>query len=541
MARTIILSFAFLLNVLSLTAQDVFMPAEFEKNEGILLKWNYEESLDEVVVKIASAISVDDKVWILNDPDNSITSSAIQQLLTVGGANLSNIIFISGKAENPWIRDYGPTVGYKVTDMQYTRHFIDSQYYPTQFPLADFLPVQLASDFSFNYDAIPLNFEGANLLLDGIGRGFVGDRILDENPGMNSNQVIQALYTKLNLNEIIILPSVPECGGEWGELSRLVKFIDPETVLVSQFPANVPYYQQVEKTADSLSKTYNDVGKAFQVVRLPVAPDESGEYSVNNSGEIRSYTSSILFNNKILIPSYNNENDAIALSIYQELFPGYEVMQISAHAISAMHGSLYRMAVNIPQPKFFRIRHSKLTGMQTFEPEIWINTLVQTLDPVDSIQLYYKIHPSSSYQVVNSGGCCGGSSGLISGYYINDTISYYLQAYSGNHIQTLPVGAPAATYTFWFDPFTDVNMGNAEQQISIFPNPASDYLFVRGISSSDTEARYKLLNSNGVSMAEGSIQSGAAIRLPDNLANGLYIIKIITSGETHISKLYLHH
>lgn len=541
MARSVILFFSFLFSVFSLSAQDVFVPAEFEKNEGLLLKWNYESSTDEVVVKIASAISIDDKVWILYDPDNAVTSDAIQVLLSAGGANLSNIIFIAGKAENPWLRDYGPTVGYKVTDMEYTRHFIDAQYYPSEFPLADFLPIQLASDFSFNYESVPLHFEGANLLLDGIGRGFVGDRILDENPGMNSNQVIQTLYTKLNLNEIIILPSVPECGGEWGELNRLVKFIDPETVLVSQFPSTVPYYQQVEAIADSLSKTYNDLGKPFQVVRLPVAPDESGEYSVNSSGEIRSYTSSILFNNKILIPSYNNENDALALSVYQQLFQGYQIIQIPSQALSAMHGSLYRMAVNIPQPKFFRIRHSKLTGTQTFEPEIWINTLVQTLDPVDSIQLYYKIHPSSSYQVVNSGGCCGGSSGLISGYNINDTISYYLQAYSGNYIQNLPVGAPEATYTFWFDPFTDVKTGNTEPQISIFPNPASEYIFVRGISSSDTEASYKLLNSNGVSMAEGSIQSGAAIRLPDNLANGLYIIKIITSGETHISKLYLHH
>jgi agmatine/peptidylarginine deiminase len=542
MARHIILIFGFLITTFSLIAQNVFLPAEFEKNEGIILKWNYNESVDSVVAKIASVISVEDKVWILNDPDNTVTIDVIQAQLTANGANLSNIIFFAGTAENPWLRDYGPFTGYNVTDLDYSRHFVDAQYLPTQFPLADFLPMQLASDFSFNYDALPLNFEGANLLLDGIGRGFVSDRILNENPGMNSYQVIQALYTKLNLNEIIILPSIPECGGgEWSELSRLVKFIDPETVLVSQFPESVPYYQQVEMIADTLSKTYNDVGKALQVVRLPVAPNENGEYSVTNNGEIRSYTSSILFNNKILIPSYDNENDATALNIYQQLFQGYQVIQIPSQALSALHGSLYKLAVNVPQPKFFRIRHSKLTGIQPFESETWINSFVQSLDQVDSIELYYRIHPSTTYQVVNSIGCCGGYSGSVSGYNISDTISYYLQAYSGEYKQTLPIGAPVATYTFWFDPFTGLQTESEDQRVTIFPNPASDYIFLNGISKNEKEVSYKLLNMNGIPLAEGNIEAGAAIRLPDYLVNGFYIIKIITSGKTHISKLYLHH
>lgn len=542
MVRYIILLIGLLVTTVTLTAQDVYLQAEFEKNEGLILKWNYNASVDSAVVKIATVISSDDKVWILYDPSNAITIDAIQAQLALSGAYLSNIVFFAGTAENPWIRDYGPLAAYQLTDLTYTRHFIDAQYFPSQFPLADFLPMQLASDFNFNYDVMNLNFEGGNLLLDGIGRGFVSDRVLIENPGLNTNQVIQALYTKLNLNEIIILPSIPECGGgNLGELSRLVKFIDPETVLVSQFPANVSYYQQVEMIADTLSKTFNDVGKALQVVRLPVAPNENGEYSANNPGEIRSYTSSILFNDKILIPSYNNENDAIALNVYQQLFQGYQVIQIPSQELSVLNGSLYRLALNVPQPKFFRMRHSKYSGPQPFESEIWINSYVQSPDPIDSIQLFFRIYPSNSYHVTNTTSCCGGSSGLIDGYNISDTISYYIQAYSGDHIQTLPVGAPEATYTFWFDPFTGTKTNTRKEQITIYPNPASDYISIQGISKSDTKISYKLLNLNGVTIDEGSVQDGKLIKLPDNLVNGFYIIKIITSGNTHISKLYLHH
>jgi agmatine/peptidylarginine deiminase len=542
MIKYTILFIGLLFASVSLPAQDVHVPAEFEQNEGILLKWNYDSSIDSVVLKIASVISPENKVWLLYNPENAVTITEIQAELVSFGANLSNITFIEGKAENPWLRDYGPLVGYHVSNQGYTRHFIDSHYLPAQFPEADFLPIQLASDFDFNYDLMPLNFEGGNLQLDGIGRGFVSDRILAENPSMNMYQVIQGLYLKLNLNEIILLPSVPECGGgEWSELSRLVKFIDPETVLVSQFPTDVPYYQQVEMIADTLSNTFNDVGKALQVVRLPVAPNENGDYAVDNTGEIRSYTSSILFNNKILIPLYNSEYDAVALNIYQQLFQGFQVFQIPSQALSALHGSLFRMAVNVPQQKFFRLRHSKHTGQQAFEPELWVNSYVNSPDPVDSIQLFYRVHPSTTYQAVNAFGCCGGNSGLISGYTISDTVSYYVQAYGGDHIQTLPIGAPVATYTFWFDPFTGLSSDSREWEITIFPNPASDHLFIKGISKSETLTEYNLFNINGVSVAQGSLSEDNIIILPKNLPDGFYIIKIITSGKTHISKLYLHH
>lgn len=273
MSRNVIVISFFLICVLTVRAQQVVFQGEFEKNECIILKWNYNASLDSTVARIASVVSGVDKVWILFDPDQVFSTSEIQAQLISYGANPANIIFSEGIAENPWLRDYGPMAGYYIDDLGVTiRHFVDAQYDPAQYPQADFLPLQLASDFSFNYEAMPLNFEYGNLMLDGTGRGFVSDRVLTQNPGMNTSQVIQSLYTKLSLNEIIILPSIPECGGgEWSELSRLVKFADPETVLVAQFPESLPFYQSVEAIADTLSRTYNDVGKLLNIVRLPVA------------------------------------------------------------------------------------------------------------------------------------------------------------------------------------------------------------------------------------------------------------------------------
>jgi len=542
MIRQILLLSYFLFAMKIIVAQDVTIQSEFEKKEGILLKWNYNENVDSTIARIASIISADDKVWIIYDPVNGVTSGQILSYLVSRGTNATNVYFTEGTAENPWLRDYGPVAGYYFDDSGFTRHFVDSQYHPAQYPQADFLTLQLTSDFGFNYDVMSLNFEGGNLLLDGIGRGFAGDRILSENPGLSPNQVAQAIYTKLILNEIIYLPSIPECGGgEWSEISRLVKFIDSETVLVSEFPTDMPYYQQVELIADTLAKTYNDVGKLLQVIRIPVAPDGNGEYAVSNSGTIQSYTSSIILNTKILVPSYDQSQDAEALSIYSELFPGYQVFLIPAQNLAAMHGSLYRLALNIPQPELFRIRHSKITGLQAFEPEIWVNAFVDSWNPVDSIQVFYKSHQASAYEVINTYGCCGGNSGTLSNYSVNDTISYYIQAYSGNHVQTLPIAAPEGVFTFWFDPYTNITGNPKIEDVIIYPNPASDHIFIIGMSKSSTTDSYQVFTLSGNMVAEGKIIPGNEIRLPEYLVNGLYMIKIINSGKTHICKLYLQH
>jgi agmatine deiminase len=515
-------------------------PPEFEKNEGLILKWNYNEAIDSTVAQVASLISADDKVWIVCDTVNITGMSALQAQLGLHGANFSNIAFMQGMAENPWLRDYGPVAGYYVNGDEYNRHFVDSQYGDSQTPSADFLPLQLASDFGFNYQAMPLNFEGGNLLLDGIGRGFVSDRVISQNPGKTKLEIIQILYTYLSLNEIIILPSISECGGgEWKELSRLAKFIDPETVLVAQFPENVSYYAQMENLADTLSKTYNDVGKLLKVVRLPVASLQNGSFSSSDTGEIRSYTSSLIFNNKILIPSYNSPSDAVALGVYQQLFDGYQISQIPSQVLSANHGSLGRLTVYIPQEKLFRMRHSKYVGPQPFENELWINTFIQTFDLIDSIQLFYRVHPSTTFEVMNTYGCCGGNSGYLSGYTISDTVSYFLKAYSGDYIQTLPNGAPEATFTFWFDVFAGLKPLDKGQKLRVFPNPASSYVMVDGDIGDFQFANYQILNLSGMVVSEGDLKGSPKIGLPENLASGVYILKIITSGKSWVSKLYL--
>jgi agmatine/peptidylarginine deiminase len=523
------------------SAQNVTTPAEFERNEGLLLKWNYEEAVDSTVARIAAIVSENDKVWMLYDPSSPTGTQVILNELLAKGANPANIQFMEGRSENPWLRDYGPVTGYQEDGNGIWRHFLDSDYDAVRFPEADFIPIQLASDFSYPYDAMPLHFEGGNLSLDGIGRGFVSDRVLSSNPGMAKTSVIQSLYTWLSLNEIIVLPSVPECGGgEWSELSRLVKITDPETALVTSFPASLPYSHQLDLIADTLAHTFNDVGREFTILRLPAATNAGGIYPAGQDDELRSYTSSLVMNDKILIPAYGDAADETALEIYRKAFPGFRIFQIPAKELSARHGSLYRLAIPMPQPEYFRMRHAKIAGAVPFQEEIWVNTFVQSPAPADSIILYYRIHPSAEFQRVNTTGCCGGNSGLISGYTVSDTISYYVEAFGGTHSQTLPLAAPAGTYTFWFDPFTSRPDYASDETVKVYPNPNRGWVHLTSSGQNSRPEAYEVFDYQGKLVDQGRIGNDQTLALPQLLPDGLYLIKLINSGKFSYCKLYLH-
>ena len=67
---------------------------------------------------------------------------------------------------------------------------------------------------------------------------------------------------------------------------------------------------------------------------------------------------------------------------------------------------------------------------------------------------------------------------------------------------------------------------NIAELFSIYPNPAVDFVTIKTSPNSSTKINYRLINSNGKLVKEGNI-SGASIKINlENVAAGLYFIKV---------------
>ena len=96
-------------------------------------------------------------------------------------------------------------------------------------------------------------------------------------------------------------------------------------------------------------------GRSFEVARLPMNPIEHGTYDVN-----RTYTNSLILNDKVLVPIYNTELDAPALQIYAESMPGYEIIGIDSEEVIQYLGAIHCISNTLHHVNPLMILHEPL-------------------------------------------------------------------------------------------------------------------------------------------------------------------------------------
>ena len=77
---------------------------------------------------------------------------------------------------------------------------------------------------------------------------------------------------------------------------------------------------------------------------------------------------------------------------------------------------------------------------------------------------------------------------------------------------------------FSFSNIINVRNNHAEL-VSIYPNPTADFIIIKTALNTSAEIKYRLINSSGKLILEGSQNSGSKINL-GNVAAGLYFIKV---------------
>ena len=95
-------------------------------------------------------------------------------------------------------------------------------------------------------------------------------------------------------------------------------------------------------------------GKPFRLIPLPMAKPcvENGERLP------ATYANFLVMNTAVLVPTYAQENDALALRRVAEAFPGRDVVGIDCRPLIVQHGSLHCCTMQYPRG-VYRIPHAE--------------------------------------------------------------------------------------------------------------------------------------------------------------------------------------
>jgi agmatine deiminase len=130
-----------------------------------------------------------------------------------------------------------------------------------------------------------------------------------------------------------------------GHIDDLARFVNPTTIVCAyQEDPNDVDYEALKENYDILCQAIDQDGKKLKIIKLPMPKLVSDEgYRLPAS-----YTNFYIGNEKVLVPVFDHSNDALALSILQELFPNRKVVGISCVDLVYGFGTIHCISQQQP-------------------------------------------------------------------------------------------------------------------------------------------------------------------------------------------------
>lgn len=236
---------------------------------------------------------------------SSAYQSQAQANFTAQGINMSRVEWVVAPNNSIWTRDYGP---WFVFDGNGDQVILDHYYNRPARPDDNLIPRVLAQLWGIPVVTHDLWHNGGNYLTEGHGLSFSTDLVWTENPGMIHPQIAQFMLDYYGVDTYDVLPDISLSGihhiDTWGKL------LDEETVLMKQVDPSHADYARIEANAATVASLTDKYGRPFRVVRVycPTIP----------TGNVASYTNSLILNRKALVPTFNKPvEDAAALQVYR--------------------------------------------------------------------------------------------------------------------------------------------------------------------------------------------------------------------------------
>ena len=192
--------------------------------------------------------------------------------------------------------------------------------------------------------------EGGSIDVNGRGTLLTTEECLlsttqERNPGFTRDDYAQVFRDYLGATQILWLRHGIAGDDTHGHVDDLARFVNPTTIVtvVERDPSDANYGALQENLA-LLQKMKDHDGRAFRIETLPMpAP-------VYFEGQRlpASYANFYIANKLVIVPTFNDANDRVALNTLAGLFPDREVVGIACRDLVLGLGTLHCMTQQQP-------------------------------------------------------------------------------------------------------------------------------------------------------------------------------------------------
>ncbi|HPQ33338.1 MAG TPA: InlB B-repeat-containing protein, partial [Tenuifilaceae bacterium] len=229
-----------------------------------------------------------------------------------------------------------------------------------------------------------------------------------------------------------------------------IKLLDEETLLVGQYPEGVADGPQIEENLNYILNNFQTpYGRPYRVFRIPMPPDESGDYPDDYSDYL-TYTNSVILNGLVLVPIYNLPQDDEALDVYREAMPGYEVVGINMRNVIPASGAIHCITKEIAAEDPIFIDHAPIRDEVSYSSTGYeVEAEISSYSGINDASVFWSIDTESGFNEIDMTLDGDVYSATIPAQSTNTTVYYYISATNGNtKTLTKPLVAPEGAYIF---------------------------------------------------------------------------------------------
>lgn len=342
------------------------MPAEWDQHEATWLAWPHNREdwpgkfgpIPWVFAEVVRLLAERERVHIAVE-DESL-DRRVRGVLWRAGANLGQVEFHEWPTNRVWTRDSGPIfvrntsgqVG--ITNWRFNAWAkYDDWQHDDEIPgrVAEVLGLPMWEPTAeLNGEKRRVVLEGGSIDTDGAGTLLTTEECLlsevqQRNPGVSRGQMEQIFADYLGIEQVIWLNCGATGDDTHGHVDDITRFVGPAKV-VTAVEANIrdENHAPLAENLARLKLARTTEGKPLEIVELPMPRP----VVFRGQRLPASYVNFYIANGLVLVPTFHDPNDRVALNTLAQVFPDREVIGIHSMDLIWGLGALHCMTQQQP-------------------------------------------------------------------------------------------------------------------------------------------------------------------------------------------------
>lgn len=313
------------------------MPAEWEPHAATWLTWPHDEAhwpgiferIPAFWARMVKELETGEDVHILIHDDD--TKRNAHEELENAGVHSERVHLHRAPNNFSWTRDHGP-IFLKHEDGRVMLSHWRFNGWGEQWPhdLDEHIPEHIADITGFERAEIPMVLEGGSIDVNGRGTLLTTSSCLlnkNRNPELTKEQIERYLRETLGVRHILWLGGEIVGDDTSGHVDDLTRFVAPGTVVtVVESDPHDENFAALQENLTLLRSMKDQDGTPLTVIELPLP----SPVILGGTRLPASYANFYIGNAAVLLPVFDDPNDAIAIEALTRAFPDRRVVPINA-------------------------------------------------------------------------------------------------------------------------------------------------------------------------------------------------------------------